>query len=408
MNRTPQGVRPHILILGKVNVGKSTLINALTNQTIALVSEEPGTTTDPVRKSMELLPYGPVVMIDTAGLDDPSALGRARGELTQKAINKADLAVLVTETSTLDAQECALLDALQSRGLPAVVVQNVRNGRPYAESSFIQVNALSGENVEALKETLVERLRSDYSEPPLVSDRLQDHRPVLLVTPIDSAAPKGRLILPQVQTLRDIIDAGIPGVVCRETELLDTLAHLKKAPQLVITDSQVFDYVADVLPASVPLTSFSILMARYKGDLAILVEGARAVERLQPGDRVLIAEACTHHRQADDIGTVKIPRWLTARVGGPLEIDFTAGTSFPDDDTIASYDLVVHCGACMTNRRDMLSRIADARAASVPIVNYGVLLAYLNGILARALAPLGPDGNEPETMGDARIPYGET
>ncbi len=394
MNKTPHALRPHIIILGKVNVGKSTLINALTNQTIALVSKEPGTTTDPVQKGMELLPYGPVVMIDTAGLDDPSVLGQARGEVTERALRRADLAILLITNSALDPIEAKMHSELRNRDIPTVIVQNVKNGDGVPNAPYLQVDALKGTHIDRLKDQLAERLDTDSLEPPLVADLLMDQRPVILVTPIDSGAPKGRLILPQVQTLRDIIDAGKTAVICRETELEQTLKSLVHAPQLVITDSQVFEQVAQTLPETIPLTSFSILMARYKGEIETLRRGAAAVEHLQPGDHVLIAEACTHHRQKDDIGTVKIPRWLEARVGGPLNFSWTSGRHFPDD--VGNYDLIVHCGACMTNRRDMLSRIEEAERGGVSIVNYGVLIAHLNGILERSLSPLSmeaPVGN---------------
>lgn len=408
MNEAPRGIRPHIVILGRCNVGKSTLINALCGQEIALVSAQAGTTTDPVYKSMELLPYGPVVFVDTAGLDDESILGQERVKLTERAIRKADLALLVLEHPSLNDVEQKMLQTLKKKTIPTLLVVNVFNEivpempeipkmseipemsemskipeLPKIPEGFIIVNAKSGTGIRPLRETMAALLQRTYDDLPLVRDLLRDDAPVVLVTPIDSAAPKGRLILPQVQMLRDILDGGCPVSVCRETELKKTLEQLAKKPQLVITDSQVFKLVAEIVPLDIPLTSFSILMARYKGNIPQLLEGAKAIDSLTPGDKVLIAEACTHHSQEDDIGRVKIPRLLQAKVGGPLDFTWVTGQDFSVD--LQRYKLIVHCGGCMINRKEMLSRLHDAADAGIPIVNYGMLLAHLNGILERSL-----------------------
>lgn len=391
MNKAPQAVRPHVVLVGRCNVGKSTLINALCEQSVALVSAQPGTTTDPVSKSMELLPYGPVVLVDTAGLDDETALGRERVKLTERALRKADLVLLVVETHALYPLEQEMLARLNKRGTHVLVVVNCHT-EPSSETLIgstapvMAVNALSGQGVRALRERIAAALKSAVAEVPLVRDLLTGQGAVVLVTPIDKAAPQGRLILPQVQVLRDILDGGQIALVCRETELAAALARLSEPPELVITDSQVFSLVAQILPGDIPLTSFSLLMARYKGDLPVLVQGVRAIDGLQPQDRVLIVEGCTHHSQEDDIGRVKIPRLLERKAGGELRFTWAMGPNFTAD--IAAYRLVVHCGACMLNRREMLSRLEVAREAGVPIVNYGVLLAHFSGILQRSLAPL--------------------
>lgn len=402
MNDAPRGIRPHIVILGKCNAGKSTLINALCGQEIALVSPQAGTTTDPVLKSMELLPFGPVVFVDTAGIDDESILGRDRIKLTQRALRKADLAILVLDGSEPLASEIEMLARLRRQDIPAMLVINTPSGslpEPELLSAdprwdglaqklpLAAVNARLGLGIRELREKMAGILTRSYDERPLVTDLLKGNAPVILVTPIDSAAPRGRLILPQVQVLRDILDGGFTALVCKETELARALDQLAEPPQLVITDSQVFKGVAAILPGEIPLTSFSILMARYKGDLAMLLDGAKAIAALKPGDPVLIAEACTHHSQADDIGRVKIPRLLNAKAGGDLAFSWNAGPEFPAD--VTRYKLIVHCGACMINRKEMLARLGDAEAAGVPIVNYGLLLASVNGILERSIQPLG-------------------
>ena len=397
LNQTPRGERTHIAIFGRRNAGKSSLINALTGQEVAIVSPVKGTTTDPVRKAMELLPLGPILIIDTAGLDDEGALGALRVQRTREVLNQTDIAILVVEAEHgLGDCERDLAAQVRAKGLPLVVVFNKADlGAPaaaarqaVAEQLNTPVHVVSSttkDGIEDLKLALARIVPEDDGQRRLVGDLLQPNDVVVLVTPIDSAAPKGRLILPQQQVARDILEAGAIAVVARETELRAALAGLAKKPRLVITDSQAFTQVAAETPADVPLTSFSILFARYKGDLEELVRGAQAVEKLKDGDRVLIAEGCTHHRQKDDIGTVKIPRWLRERTGRNLVLEHTSGMKYPRD--LREYALAVHCGACMLNRREMLWRIAQAREAGVPIVNYGVLIAYLKGILPRCLAP---------------------
>lgn len=398
LNQTPQGERAHIAIFGRRNVGKSSLINALTGQEVAIVSETKGTTTDPVRKAMELLPLGPVVIIDTAGLDDEGALGALRVRRTRDVLNQADIAILVTEVDYgLGACEEELIGQVRAKGLPLVVVFNKadlaapseavrRQAAESAQAPVFAVSSATGAGVEELKRALARIVPEDAAQHRIIGDLLQPNDIVVLVTPIDSAAPKGRLILPQQQVVRDILDSGAIAVVAKETELRAALASLGRKPRIVVTDSQAFEHVAAEIPADVPLTSFSILFARYKGDLEVLAQGAQAVDKLRDGDRVLIAEGCTHHRQTDDIGTVKIPRWLKKHTGKNLMLEHSSGMEYPRD--LKEYALVVHCGACMLNRREMHWRIRQAQNACVPIVNYGVLIAYLHGLLPRGLAPL--------------------
>jgi [FeFe] hydrogenase H-cluster maturation GTPase HydF len=394
MNTTPQGERTRIVLLGRCNVGKSSLINALAGQPVAIVSSVRGTTTDPVRKAMEILPIGPVLLCDTPGLDDAGDLGALRMARTQDELRQADLALVVTDAATgvgpLEAEVIARLTASKT---PYLVVCNRIDEYGgldrKADEHAIFVSALTGQGIAELKAAIIKALPDD-AKRPIAADLVKPGDVVILVTPIDSAAPKGRLILPQQQVIRDLLDAGVMPLVTRETELAKALAALAAPPALVITDSQAFAAVAAVLPPDAPLTSFSILFARYKGDLGALAAGAETVAKLRDGDRILIAEGCTHHRQDDDIGTVKIPRLLEKKTGRKLVFEHAAGMHYPEN--LGDYALVVHCGGCMLNRREMLYRIAAARAAGVPIVNYGVLLACLNGILPRALAPLGGTG----------------
>jgi len=397
MEDTPKGSRLHIAIFGRRNAGKSSLINALTNQDVALVSDVPGTTTDPVYKAMEILPLGPVMMIDTAGIDDVGPLGMLRIERTMQVLNKADLAVLVIEpTAGVTFAEEELLTAIQKRNIPIVGVVNKMDLHQGMDSDIagwserlgvklLPVSAKDRQGVEELKKMLIKNAPDDWEGPPIIGDLVNPGDTVVLVVPIDLAAPKGRLILPQVQTIRDLLDHDAYSVVVKERELREALDNLRQPPRMVVTDSQEFLKVSADTPPGVLLTSFSILMARYKGDLETLVAGAKAVDGLHPGDKVLIAEGCTHHRQADDIGHVKIPRWLRQMVGGDLDFEWVSGGTFPPD--ISQYRLIVHCGACMLNRREMLFRLATAREAGVPIVNYGVLIAHVHGILKRVLAP---------------------
>lgn len=397
MQETPKGSRLHIAIFGRRNAGKSSLINALTNQDIALVSDVPGTTTDPVYKAMEILPIGPVMIIDTAGIDDVGDLGALRIERTMQVLNKADLAVVVIEPEQgLTEFEQTLVTEIRKRSLPMAGVINKSDVMPAAaervaewstalDLPLINISAKTGQGIEELKRLIIKLAPDNWEGPPVIGDLVSPGDTVVLVVPIDLAAPKGRLILPQVQTIRDLLDNDACAVVVKERELKEALDGLKNPPRLVVTDSQEFMKVGADTPPDVMLTSFSILMARHKGDLETLVTGAKAIESLQPGDKVLISEGCTHHRQADDIGRVKIPRWLRQAVGGELDFEWVSGGSFPPD--LGKYKIIIHCGACMLNRREMLYRLAMAREAGVPIVNYGLLIAQLHGILYRALAP---------------------
>ncbi|MBT9157656.1 MAG: GTPase Der [Firmicutes bacterium] len=385
MNSAPRSVRPHIALLGRCNVGKSTLINALCGQNIALVSPVSGTTTDPVYKSMELLPFGPVVLVDTAGLDDNSILGRARIKLTARALRKAELALLVVDSIPLLPIEQETLTDLCRRQIPYLVVFNSRDSDiDELPQDISLVNAHSGLGIPALKETIAAKLAAVVVEPPLISDRLRGDGAVILVVPIDKAAPKGRLILPQMQVLRDILDAGHQALVCRETELHLALKTLSGRPQLVITDSQVFQMVVETIPSDVPLTSFSIIMARHKGSLPALSAATAVLAGIKAHDKILIAEACTHHSQDEDIGRIKIPSILRRQAGGELDFTWVSGQEFPDE---LDYKLIVHCGACMITRKEMLSRSAQASEAGIPMINYGLLLAYYSGILERSLQP---------------------
>ena len=407
LNQTPQGERVHIALFGRRNVGKSSLINALTGQEVSIVSEVKGTTTDPVYKAMELLPLGPITIIDTPGLDDEGELGELRVRRTRDVLNKTDVALLVTEAEFgLGACELEILALVRAKNIPLLVVFNKADltppsGAALKEASDIAkapvhcVSSVTQDGVEDLKLALAKVVPEEADTFRIVGDLLSPSDLVVLVTPIDKAAPKGRLILPQQQTIRDILEADAIAVVTKEFELRETLASLGRKPRLVITDSQAFAKVSADTPRDVPLTSFSILFARYKGDLTALVRGAQAVETLKDGDRVLVAEGCTHHRQSDDIGTVKIPRWLRQHTGKQLALEQACGMKYPRD--LSRYALIVHCGACMLNRREMHYRIAQAQAAGVPIVNYGVLIAAMQGILARCLEPFA----FPSTEGDA-------
>ncbi len=395
LNSTPRANRHHIAFLGRTNAGKSSLINAVSKQNIALVSPVKGTTTDPVYRPMELLPVGPVVMIDTAGLDDVSELGELRREKTLDIINKADLAVLVIDAlegyTTYDRSIAALL---KEKNVPIVAAwnkidcsANIQMNELPEQVGFpiIPVSALTGQGIEELKKMMIENLPNENDKFRLVGDLIDPGDFVVLVVPIDKAAPKGRLILPQQQAIRDILETDAIAVVTKEYELRETLANLGRKPKMVITDSQVFLKVSADTPKDIMMTSFSILFARYKGDLVELVKGASAIENLQDHDRILISEGCTHHRQSDDIGTVKIPRWLRQRTGKQLIFDHVAGIEYPKN--LGEYALVVHCGACMLNRKEVMHRIEQAKNVGVPIVNYGVLIAWVHGILDRALIP---------------------
>ena len=389
LNATPSGERVHIAFFGRRNAGKSSLVNAFTGQDLAIVSDVKGTTTDPVSKAMELLPLGPVQIIDTPGLDDEGELGTLRVQRTKLVLRKTDLAILVADaTAPLGETEQALLDLCRARNIPWILVRSkadLLEAIPEAGADTIYVSARTGYHIHELKELAARLALGTENRRPLVSDLLQPGDTAVLVVPIDKAAPKGRLILPQQQVIRDALEAGAAALVCRETELNAALQGLNAPPKLVVTDSQVFGKVAQIVPESVPLTSFSILMARCKGNLALTVAGAAAVRNLKDGDRVLIAEGCTHHRQCEDIGTVKIPRWLAESTGRTLQYDFCSGVEFPED--LTPYALVVHCGGCTLNPKEMAARQRLAVDQAVPITNYGVLIAAVHGILPRTLQP---------------------
>lgn len=388
MNQTPSSERIHIAFFGRRNVGKSSLVNAFTGQNLSIVSDIKGTTTDPVSKAMELLPLGPVQIIDTPGFDDEGTLGDLRVQRTQKVLQTADVAILVTDsTKPLCEAEEAFLKTLQERGLPHLLVRNKADLPGALPGKGILTSALTGLGLEELKERTAV-LTLEQKERPLVSDLLSPGDTVVLVVPIDKSAPKGRLILPQQQTIRDILEAGASALVCRDTELSATLAALSKPPRLVITDSQVFGKVDSLVPKDVSLTSFSILMARYKGDLPLLLDGLQGLQDLKTGDKILIAEGCTHHRQCEDIGTVKLPRLLRHHTGIEPEFVFVSGKDFPED--LSGLKMVIHCGGCMQTQRQLQHRLDQCRSAGIPVTNYGLLLAHLNGILPRAIAPINP------------------
>ena len=398
MNETPRGNRLHIALFGRRNAGKSSLINALTNQSLAIVSPVAGTTTDPVYKSMEILPIGPVVVIDTAGLDDIGDLGALRVAKSLEVLRKSDLVLLVVDAGVGPGDpEKGLAAKCQEQKIPFILVFNKTDLQEVSPATLetaknelgavaaVALSAQERSGIGELKIAMVRHAPARWDTQTIVGDLLQPGDIAVLVVPIDLAAPAGRLILPQVQMIRDILDHDAMAYTVKERELKECIASLNRKPKIVITDSQVFLKADADTPPDVLLTSFSILFARYKGDLETMVRGARAIDRLKPGDKVLISESCTHHRVEDDIGTVKIPRWLRQHVGGELIVDHSSGLSFPQN--LSDYKLVLHCGACMTNRREMLARIVEVQQAGVPIVNYGVAIAALMGILKRALSP---------------------
>lgn len=402
MKSAPKGLRLHIGLFGRRNVGKSSLLNGITRQQVSIVSEVAGTTTDPVEKPMEMLPIGPVLFIDTAGVDDVGALGRQRVDKSRQVFDRTDLALLVAEAATWGPFEDGILAELRARNTPLIVVFN-KTDLAQPDTAVLQrldnekipcVSAVApgGQGLLELRRVLIESVPEEFLHtPPLVADLVPPGQMAVLVVPIDLEAPKGRLIVPQVQTIRDLLDHDAYCMVVKERELRDALDRLRRPPALVITDSQAFLKVAADTPPEIKMTSFSILFARQKGDLAEFVRGAAAIDRLRSGDRVLIAESCSHHPIGDDIGRVKIPRWLTQYVGGKLDVQHMQGRDFPAD--LDSYRLVFHCGACMWNRREVLSRIDRCRAAGVPICNYGVTISYTLGIFHRALEPF-PDAME--------------
>ena len=398
MNETPRGNRLHISLFGRRNAGKSSLINALTNQSLAIVSPVAGTTTDPVYKSMEILPIGPVVVIDTAGLDDVGELGQLRVAKSLEVLRKSDLVLLVVDAAIgIGEPEKTLAEKCLAQQIPFILVFNKTDLQEVPPETLdaaknelhaaaaVAVSAQERRGVGELKIAMVRHAPARWDTQTIVGDLLQPGDIAVLVVPIDLAAPAGRLILPQVQMIRDILDHDAMAYTVKERELKECIASLHRKPKIVITDSQVFLKADADTPPDVLLTSFSILFARYKGDLETMVRGAKAIDHLKPGDKVLISESCTHHRVEDDIGTVKIPRWLRQHVGGELIVDHSSGLTFPQN--LSEYKLVLHCGACMTNRREMLARIVQVQQAGVPIVNYGVAIAALMGILHRALSP---------------------
>jgi [FeFe] hydrogenase H-cluster maturation GTPase HydF len=391
MQPAPKSLRLHIGLFGRRNVGKSSLLNAITRQQVSIVSAQAGTTTDPVEKPMELLPLGPVLFVDTAGVDDEGALGELRMARTRAVLDRVDLGVIVTERGAWGEFEARLLAQLQERKVPALVVRNKADlGLPALEELpgvvQVTVSALHGTGILDLREALLALAPADFFDNRrLVADLVPTGELAILVVPIDKEAPKGRLILPQVMAIRDLLDGEAMAMVVQERELASALARLNRPPALVVTDSQAFLKVAADVPRSVPMTSFSILMSRFQGDLAEQVRGTLGIERLKGGDKVLMAETCSHHPVGEDIGRVKIPRWLTQYVGAKLEFSNVQGRDFPSD--LAPYQLVVHCGNCTGNRREMLSRIHRCREAGVPITNYGLTIAYSLGIFERALGP---------------------
>ena len=393
MQQTPNSNRLHIAIFGKRNVGKSSLINALTSQDASLVSEVAGTTTDPVYKAMELLPIGPVVIIDTAGLDDKGAIGELRIKKTKEVMDKTDLALLVIDSSNRDLSfESEWYEELKKRKIPVVgVVNKIDQGDMDLEGlmqviniDFVKVSAKDNVNIYELKKAIMAMAPKEFEKSTIVGDLVKPKARVIVVAPQDIQAPKGRLILPQVQIIRDLLDNDAMALVIKDSELQEILDSLVIKPDLVITDSQVFKKVNNIIPKDIPLTSFSILMARYKGDLHSLVKGARAIDTLKPGDKILIAEACTHHPLDGDIGRVKLPIWLQEKVGGKLDVTVCTGSSFPEN--LSGYKLIVHCGACMFNRQQLMSRIKKANMEELPITNFGIAIAHINGILDRVLS----------------------
>ena len=386
LNDTPKSDRIHIGIFGKRNAGKSSIINAITSQNLAVVSKVKGTTTDPVQKAMELLPLGPVMIIDTPGIDDEGELGKMRVEKSYQVLNKTDIALLVVDGNVgLTQCDKDLIEEIKKRKLPYLIILNKSDEvcNRYDIENSIWVSAETKENIWELKERISKLVPNENMTLKIIGDLLDPEDIVVLVVPIDSAAPKGRLILPQQQTIRDVLEAGAISVVTRDTELSQTLKALGKKPKIVVTDSQAFGKVKNDVPEDILLTSFSILFARYKGDLAEQIKAVKAIDSLKDGDYVLISEGCSHHRQCDDIGTVKIPRWLKEHSGKKINYEFSSGTEFPRD--LSKYKAVIHCGGCTLNEKEMKHRIAVAKEQNVPITYYGIFIAYTQGILKRSL-----------------------
>jgi len=387
LNETPAANRIHIAFFGKRNAGKSSILNAISNQNLAIVSDTKGTTTDPVYKAMELLPLGPVMLIDTPGIDDEGALGELRIKKTQQVLNKTDIAVLVMDgREGKSAEDETLIQLFQSKEIPYILVYNKCDLFDYKnpEEYSISVSAKTGEQINALIEIIAKRITTEDPKLRLVGDILKPCDYAMLVVPIDKAAPKGRLILPQQQTIRDILEANAVSIVVKETEFAETIKNIGLKPKIVITDSQVFHKIHAETPEDIFLTSFSILMARYKGVLKTAVNGAKTLDMLKDGDKILISEGCTHHRQCDDIGTVKLPQWIKNYTKKDFEFQFTSGTEFPEN--LSSYQLVVHCGGCMLNDREMKYRQKFTVESNIPFTNYGILIAYMQGILQRSIS----------------------
>ncbi|MDE5852758.1 MAG: [FeFe] hydrogenase H-cluster maturation GTPase HydF [Oscillospiraceae bacterium] len=391
LNDTPSANRIHIGIFGKRNVGKSSIINAITKQDIAIVSDIKGTTTDPVYKAMEILPIGPITLIDTPGLDDEGELGLKRIKKSFEILNKSDIAIIVIDAKkALDHYEFEVIDRCKNKNIPFILAINKTDccKAITAKSSLpvdcvaIEVSAKTEKNIDKLKELIASFKNQDAKRHPLVFDLISKSDTIILVTPIDSSAPKGRLILPVQQVTRDILDSNAIAIICQENELEKTICSLKEKPDLVITDSQIFEEVGKTISDDIPLTSFSILFARHNGILDIAIKGAQAIKKLTPSDKVLISEGCTHHRQCDDIGTIKLPRWITSYLGFKPQFEFTSGFSFPED--LSLYKLVVHCGGCMLTPREVQRRFKECELKNIPITNYGVLIASLKGMLDRS------------------------
>ena len=398
INQTPASERVHISFFGKRNAGKSSVINAVTGQDLAIVSSVMGTTTDPVYKTMELLPLGPVMVIDTPGIDDEGELGALRVRKSYQVLNKTDIAILVIDsTAGKGEEELELIHRFHKKGIPYLIVYNkidllstekIKDLAMSVRAGEVLVSASDGMNIQELKEKIASLKPEDTHKYPLIQDLIEPLDLVILVVPIDKAAPKGRLILPQQQTIRDILERGALSLVVRDTELKSTLDHFLAqgvCPKLVATDSEAFARVSKDVPENITLTSFSILFSRYKGELEIQLKGIAALSSIEDGDRILIAEGCTHHRQCGDIGTCKMPEWIRNYTGKKPVFEFTSGTEFPDD--VSSYKMVVHCGGCMLNEREMKYRIACCQDQGVPITNYGILIAQVTGILKRSLGP---------------------
>ena len=389
LNETASAERIHIGFFGLRNAGKSSVVNAVTGQDLSLVSDVKGTTTDPVKKAMELLPLGPVVIIDTPGIDDVGELGEMRVKKARQALNYTDIAILVTEAENeLTPAENDLVSLFKDKKIPFIIAYNKSDLRAYvppATQNIIHVSAKNKTGIHELKEMIGSLARTEENSKRVVGDLIEPDDVVVLVVPIDKAAPKGRLILPQQQKIRDILDSGAVSVVTRDSELVQTLKSLAKKPKLVITDSQAFGRVSKDTPDDIMLTSFSILFARYKGDLISAVKGAAALDKLNDGDKVLISEGCTHHRQCGDIGTVKLPNLIKKHTGKSVEFEFTSGTQFPED--LTGYALVIHCGGCMLTEREMKYRVKQTIDNGIPITNYGTAIAHMNGILKRSLMP---------------------